>query len=325
MSAEHSHVPVGTGNERALLIALVLTTCFLIAEVIGGFLTGSLALISDAAHMFTDSAALAIALVAIKVGKRLADRRRTFGYYRFEILAATVNAILLFAVAVYIIFEAYQRLKNPSDIQSMGMLLIAIAGLCINLLSMRILSGRKDNSINMKGAYLEVWSDMLGSIGVIVGALVIGWTGWSWVDSVIAVAIGLWVLPRTWKLLSDSLNILLEGVPEGVDIITIEKATLGLPGVESVHDLHVWAISSGKVCLTMHVVSNEKDSSFVASIQSMLTEKFDIHHTTIQVEQKPCEQADGVHFSRPPWPGPRAAVLRTDAARQAAQTHRRRP
>lgn len=294
MSKDHSHVPAGAGNERALLIALLLTTCFLIAEVIGGFITGSLALISDAAHMFTDSAALAIALVAIKVGKRVADRKRTFGYYRFEILAATVNAILLFAVAIYIIFEAYQRLKNPSEIQSMGMLLVAIAGLCVNLVSMRILSGGKENTINMKGAYLEVWSDMLGSIGVIIGALLIRWTGWGWIDSVIAVAIGLWVLPRTWKLLRDSLNILLEGVPEGVDITMIEKATLDLPGVEGVHDLHVWEISSGKISLTMHVVS-KRDSSLLASIQSMLTDKFDIHHSTIQLEREPCKQAGGNH------------------------------
>ncbi|CAL60736.1 Cobalt-zinc-cadmium resistance protein CzcD [Herminiimonas arsenicoxydans] len=295
MSTEHSHVAAGTGNERALLIALALTSCFLIAEVIGGFITGSLALISDAAHMFTDSAALAIALVAIKVGKRLANKKRTFGYYRFEILAAAVNAILLFAVAIYIIFEAYQRFKNPPEIQSMGMLAIAIAGLCINLISMRILSGGKDNSINMKGAYLEVWSDMLGSIGVIVGALVIGWTGWSWVDSVIAVAIGLWVLPRTWKLLSDSLNILLEGVPEGTDLTAIEQATLALPGVKSIHDLHVWAISSGKVSLTMHVISEENANVLLKAIQLMLIEKFEIHHTTIQLEQQACTQASEVH------------------------------
>ena len=198
--------------------ALGLTFGFLLAEVIGGVVTGSLALISDAAHMFTDAAALAIALAAIRIARRPADVRRTYGYHRFEILAAAFNALLLFAVALYILFEAYQRFRNPPEIQSTGMLVIASLGLVVNLISIRLLSGGKDSSLNVKGAYLEVWSDLLGSLGVIAGALVIRFTGWAWVDTLIAVAIGFWVLPRTWVLLKDSLNILLEGVPEGIDV-----------------------------------------------------------------------------------------------------------
>jgi cobalt-zinc-cadmium efflux system protein len=237
--AGHSHVPPGEGNERAFLIALGLTTTFLIAEIIGGLLTSSLALLSDAAHMFTDTAALAIALAAIRIGKRPADRQRTFGYYRYEILAASVNAVLLFGVALYILYEAYLRLKNPPEIQSIGMMAIAALGLVVNLISMKVLSGGKNNSLNMRGAYLEVWSDMLGSIGVIAGALLIAWTGWAWIDSVVAIAIRLWVLPRTWTLLKASTNVLLEGVPEGVAIADIEAALLQIPGVHAVHDLHV--------------------------------------------------------------------------------------
>jgi cobalt-zinc-cadmium efflux system protein len=298
MGAGHSHgVPDGK-NEKRLLLALLLTTGFLVAEVVGGILAGSLALISDAAHMFTDSAALAIALAAVRIGKRPADTSRTYGYYRFEILAAALNAILLFLVAIYIVYEAYQRFRAPAEIESTSMLAIAAVGLIVNLISMRVLSAGKDDSMNIKGAYLEVWSDMLGSAGVIVAALVIKWTGWTWVDSAVAVAIGLWVLPRTWILLKDSLNILLEGVPEGVGVRDINEALRGLPGVAPVHDLHVWAISSGKVSLTAHVVRRADQSDVEAllqTIRSMLSERYEIHHVTIQIEARPCDLAADVH------------------------------
>ena len=300
MSAGHSHAVPGSNNERALWIALVLTTLFLIAEVVAGIWTNSLALISDAAHMFTDSAALAIALLAIRIGKRAVDARRTFGYARFEILAAAFNAILLFLVALYILYEAWVRLSQPLEIQSNGMLLVAVLGLIVNLISMRLLSTGKDHSLNLKGAYLEVWSDMLGSIGVIAGALIIRWTGWSWVDSVVAVGIGLWVLPRTWVLLKESLHILLEGVPEGIDLAAVEQVILDCPQVLSVHDLHVWAISSGKTSLTAHVVFNagdpqQRQNVLLAAVRARLAERFDIHHSTIQLEDTPCEQAQGAH------------------------------
>ena len=172
MSTSHTHGIPSTENERALRFALALTGCFLIAEVIGGVLTGSLALISDAAHMLTDTAALAIALAAIRVARRPADRRRTYGYHRFEILAAAFNAMLLFAVALYILVEAYRRFTSPPEIHSVGMLVVASIGLIVNLISIRLLSGGQSNSLNVKGAYLEVWSDLLGSVGVIVGAVV---------------------------------------------------------------------------------------------------------------------------------------------------------
>ncbi|WP_050465729.1 cation diffusion facilitator family transporter [Herbaspirillum autotrophicum] len=300
MSAGHSHAVPGSNNERALWIALVLTTLFLVAEVVAGIWTNSLALISDAAHMFTDSAALAIALLAIRIGKRAVDARRTFGYARFEILAAAFNAILLFLVALYILYEAWVRLSQPLEIQSNGMLVVAVLGLIVNLISMRLLSTGKDHSLNLKGAYLEVWSDMLGSIGVIAGALIIRWTGWSWVDSVVAVGIGLWVLPRTWMLLKESLHILLEGVPEGIDLAVVEQAILACPQVLSVHDLHVWAISSGKTSLTAHVVFSiserqQSQSALLVAIRAALAERFDIHHSTIQLEDTPCEQAQGAH------------------------------
>lgn len=294
----HSHAPaeIEPGKERPLWIALVLTSTFLVAEVIGGIVTGSLALISDAAHMFTDAAALAIALAAIRVGRRVADAKRTFGYHRFEILAAAFNALLLFGVAIYILFEAYQRIKSPPTIESTGMLVIATLGLVINLVSMKLLEAGKDGSLNVKGAYLEVWSDMLGSLGVIVGAIVIRFTGWAWVDSAIAVLIGLWVLPRTWVLLRDSVNILLEGVPSGIDLTQVRQALAAVPRVDSVHDLHLWSLTSGKTSLSAHLVSAKGNADEITrTATKMLEDKFGLHHTTLQVEKVPCKMASGDH------------------------------
>lgn len=300
MSSAHSHAPAlgkpGAPHQRSLWIALALTSSFMVAEVIGGVLTGSLALISDAAHMFTDTAALAIALAAMQIAKRPVDARRTFGYHRFEILAAAFNALLLFGVALYILFEAWQRFSAPPSVDSVPMLVVASVGLVVNMISMRLLASGKDGSLNVKGAYLEVWSDMLGSLGVIVGAIVIWLTGWTWIDTVIAVAIGLWVLPRTWVLLRASINILLEGVPEGVDVAVVEKTLLSLEGVDSIHDLHVWAISSGKTSLSVHLVSRKGDLEVLTqTVASAMAKDFDIHHITVQVERVACSQADGDH------------------------------
>ncbi|MEX5539983.1 cation diffusion facilitator family transporter [Pseudomonas poae] len=287
MSAGHQHAQVRAGHERKLWIALCLTSSFMIAEVIGAFVTGSLALLSDAAHMMTDALALAIALVAIQVAKRAADRKRTFGYARFEILAAAFNALLLFAVAFYILYEAWQRLRAPAEIQSTGMLVIALLGLIVNLVSMRLLSSASDESLNVKGAYLEVWSDMLGSIGVIIAALVIMFTGWGWVDSVVAAAIGFWVLPRTWTLLKESMNVLLQGVPHGIDIDQVEQGIRRVPGVEDVHDLHIWALTSGKNVLSAHLVAaptSGSEQQILSLVTQLLHEQFDISHVTLQVE-----------------------------------------
>jgi cobalt-zinc-cadmium efflux system protein len=300
MSSGHSHAPTpgkpGAPHQRSLWIALALTSSFMVAEVIGGVITGSLALISDAAHMFTDTAALAIALAAMQIAKRPVDARRTFGYHRFEILAAAFNALLLFGVALYILFEAWERFSAPPSVDSVPMLIVASVGLAVNMISMRLLASGKDGSLNVKGAYLEVWSDMLGSLGVIVGAIVIWLTGWTWIDTLIAVAIGLWVLPRTWTLLRASVNILLEGVPDGVDIAIIEKALLSLEGVESIHDLHVWAISSGKTSLSVHMVSPKGDPEAVTrAVAATMAKDFEIHHITVQVERVACSQANGDH------------------------------
>lgn len=269
--------------------ALALTATFLVVEVVAGFLTNSLALISDAAHMLTDSAGLAVALVAIQIAKRPADRKRTFGYFRFEILAAAFNAVLLILVAVYILIEASRRFVDPAEVQSIPMLLVACVGLAVNFVALKLLAQGKDESLNVKGAYLEVWSDLIGSAGVITAAAIIYISGWSWIDPLVAVAIGLWVVPRTWSLLKESVNILLQGVPGELKLDEIEAALLADHKVESVHSLHVWALTSGKNVLSAHIVTGDDATAFVElrkRIETMLHARFEITHTTIQVEDK---------------------------------------
>ena len=222
--------------------ALALTSIYLVAEVIGGFVFNSLALLSDAAHMMTDVAALVIALMAIRLGGKSPDDKRTFGYRRFEILAAAFNAVLLFGIAIYIFVEAIKRFTAPQEVQSWGMMIVAAIGLVVNLISMRLLTAGKDASFNVKGAYLEVWADMIGSIGVILGALAIRFTGFTWIDAIVAVAIGLWVLPRTWILLRDTTNVLLEGVPGGLKLGEVRAAIGEVSGVAGLHDENGGAI-----------------------------------------------------------------------------------
>lgn len=300
--AGHSHGAGGHNhaagaNSRMLSIALALTATFLVAEVVGAIVFNSLALLSDAAHMLTDVAALAIALLAIKVGQRAPDDRRTFGYKRFEILAAAFNALLLFAVAIYVLVEAIGRFRSPEAVESTGMLVVAIIGLIVNLISMRLLTAGKDASLNVKGAYLEVWADMLGSIGVIAGALTIRFTGWTWVDPMVAIGIGLWVLPRTWVLLRDTTNVLLEGVPGGLKLPEVRAAIAAVPGVSGVHDLHVWSMATDDVSCTAHVelVDGSSAEEVRKLVATALDERFAIQHCTIQTEQEACDGPDRLH------------------------------
>lgn len=286
----HSHAPKVAGNERRLLIALGLTAGFLVVEVVGGILTQSLALLSDAAHMFTDVTALAIALAAVRVARRPVDDRRSYGYQRFEILAAAFNALLLFAVAAYILYEAWQRFRTPAEVNAGGMLAIAAVGLVVNFVSLKLLSAGRDESLNVKGAYLEVWSDMLGSAGVMVAAIAIHFTGWRWLDPLVAVAIGLWVLPRTWLLLKESLHILLEGTPAGISVKDITEGMQATTGVVAIHDLHVWTLTSGNHVLTAHVVVEGMTDrqALLESLSKDLRERFKLTHTTLQLESEAC-------------------------------------
>lgn len=295
MAHEHTTAALPEGRLR---LALALTGTYLLAELVGGLVFGSLALLSDAAHMFTDVMGLVIALIAIRFGKRPADARRTFGYRRAEILAAALNASILFVVAGYILFEAYRRFREPVEVQSLPMLLVAVGGLVINLVATRLLAGGSGESLNVRGAYLEVLADLLGSVAVIAGAVVIAITGWNWVDPLLGALIGLWVLPRTWTLLSQSLNILLEGVPEGVEIAHLQADLEALPGVREAHDLHVWALTQGENALSVHLVADAPDLGLVAQAREV-ARRHGVEHVTVQIETPQMHEAEA--HAHPRW------------------------
>lgn len=305
MSTGHHHTYNTTSNEKALWFTLGLTITVMMAEIIGGYLTNSLALLSDAAHMFTDIAALLLSLIGIHIGKRPADHKRTFGYYRFEILFTTFNASILFIVAFFILYEACQRFFAPPEVHSSGMLMIALIGLLANIIGMRLLHAGSKEHLGMEGAYLEVWSDMISSLGVIIAALIIKFTGWWLADPILAVLIGIWILPRTWILLKRSINILLEGVPEGIELHDIHEAIIKVPGVKNVHDLHIWTIGSNQVSLTAHLLIDSEihtSQQALESITKLLDEQFHITHSTIQIELINCQPGDpncGLHLKPP--------------------------
>lgn len=291
----HDHT--AGASVRALCWALLLSGLVLAVELAGAFLFNSLALLSDAAHMATDVAALGIALLAIRIGTRAADDRRTFGYKRLEILAAAFNALLMFAAAFYVLFEAIVRFRQPEPIAAGGMMAIALIGLIANLAAMRILAGGRAHNLAMKGAYLEVWADAIGSIGVIAAAILIRLTGWLWLDPAAAVGIALWILPRTWSLLRDTTNVLLEGVPSGIDLGEIRRAIGAQPGVRDVHDLHVWSMSTSAINGTVHVgIDDGADGEAVRrAVASLLDRRFGIGHATIQTERVACAEDERPH------------------------------
>ena len=295
MSAGHDHGLSEMKHEKPLWWAFGMTAVFLVAEIVGGILTNSLALLSDAAHMGTDALALGISLFAVRMSRRPADAKRSYGYARMEALGALVNGGMLFVVAGYILWEAVARFSHPPEVASTGMLVVAILGLVVNVIAMRLLKAASGESLNVKGAYLEVWADMLGSVGVIVGAIIIQVTGFALVDPIVAVLIGLWVLPRTWLLLRDAVHILMQGVPDGMDLEKVRSAILSVSGVAEVHDLHVWSLGSKEPILTAHIIQqSESDNAddVRASVSARLNEQFEIRKATLQVEKSSqCSQS----------------------------------
>jgi cobalt-zinc-cadmium efflux system protein len=294
---DHGHDHTAGAAPRALAIALALTAGFLLVEIVGAWWFSSLALLSDAAHMFTDCAALAIALAAARIGQLPPDTRRTFGYRRFEVLAAAFNATLLVLAAAWIFYESIRRLISPAEVEPLGMLVVAALGLIVNLIGMRVLTGQQNDSLNMKGAYLELWADALGSVGVIAGAVLIWLTGFGWIDPVVAIAIALWVLPRTWSLLSNATHILMQGVPRGTDLPAIRAQIAGVAGVAGVHDLHVWSVAGDDVSLTAHVVlgPGAAHETVRKLATTALEGRFGIRHVTLQTEDTPCDAGAHLH------------------------------
>lgn len=278
----------GAKHAKRLAWALAMTATYMIAEVIGGLVTGSLALLADAAHMLTDVGGLALALLAIRFAAREAPPQRTFGYLRMEVLSALANAVVLLLLTVYILYEAYQRFQSPPEVLSGPMLIVAAIGLAVNLVSMWLLSSGSSESLNVKGAYFEVLSDMLGSIGVIVAALLMMWKGWVLADPIIGAGIGLFIVPRTWSLLSQVTHILMEGTPPNVDTAAIEKKLLAIPGTVAVHDLHVWTVTSGFDAMSCHLVVADMSAGREAlrEARNLMKAEYGIEHTTIQIEDE---------------------------------------
>jgi cobalt-zinc-cadmium efflux system protein len=276
------------GSKRALRLVLVLTTAFLVAEVVGGIVADSLALLADAGHMLSDALSLGVALFAAWLAGRPGGPSRTFGFRRAEILAALLNGVTLVAISIWIFVEAGMRFSDPPDVEAGLMLAIAIGGLLINLVSARILYGHSGESLNVSAAFRHVIADLLGSVGVIVAALVILATGWDYADPAISIGIGVLILGSSWSILRDSVQILLEGSPPGTDVEQVGMAMAAVPGVKEVHDLHVWTITSGFPALAAHVLV-DRDTDCHATrrdLERMLEARFGLGHTTLQVDHE---------------------------------------
>ncbi len=282
----HDHGSHRSKNQKRLAITLLAVAGYMVAEVIGGLATNSLALLADAAHMLSDVGALALSLFALWIARRPARSSHTYGYYRTEILAALVNGATLVLVAIYIFVEAYERLGEPPEVQGGLMAAIAVGGLAVNLLGLWILNGGRGESLNMEGAWLHVLTDALGSVGAIVAGVLIWLGGWNWIDPLVSVAIGLLVLYSSWSLLRESVSVLMEGAPGHLDVDEVRDALQTIPGVVAVHDLHVWTVTSGIVALSAHVSTGEPTAPrpLLEQIRETLHERFAINHVTIQLE-----------------------------------------
>jgi cobalt-zinc-cadmium efflux system protein len=287
--ASHAHAHHAHGSRGVLVRALVLTGGFMVVEAAAAAWSRSLALAADAAHMLTDVGALALALFAVWIAGRPPTPAKSYGYYRVEILAATVNALVLFVVAGGILYGAYRRLREPLEVEGGVMLAVAALGLVVNLVAAWQLRPAAGRSINVKAAYLEVWSDALSSVGVMGAGVVVVTTGWHVADPLVSAAIALVIVPRTWRLLVQAVNVLLEGTPAHLSLEEVEAAIVEVPGVRRVHDLHVWALTSGREAMSAHVVVDDlRDGErLLQTLHEVLHTRFGVEHTTIQLDPEP--------------------------------------
>jgi cobalt-zinc-cadmium efflux system protein len=270
---------------------LALTGCYMLVQVLTGLFTGSLAMLADAGHMMGDIGALLLALFALWFSSKPATPDKTYGYYRTEILAGFLTALVLVGISIFILYESYQRINNPPTVMAAPVLFVACIGLIINLFSLKLLKKDAASSVNMKAAYLEVLGDSLATIGVIASSCIILATRWYLADPIVSAVIGLAILPRTWILLSECVNILMEGAPGHVDLSKLRKTMLGVPGVIDVHDIHVWTITSGLDAMSGHVTidKNAPAETVLTEVTRIMNDDFGLHHTTVQVEQIECK------------------------------------
>ncbi|MEE3236400.1 MAG: cation diffusion facilitator family transporter [Pseudomonadota bacterium] len=289
MGYSHSH---GSNNVKRVQIALVLTGTFMVVEVIGGIISGSLALLADAGHMLTDTMALALAAFAFRVSSRPADERRSYGYQRVQIIAAFVNGLSLLGIVGWILFEAVMRLIDPPDVIGRTMLIVASAGLLVNIFAFVVLHGGDQDNLNIRGAALHVLGDLLGSVAAIIAALVVIRTGWMPIDPILSVLVAMLILRSAWQLVRRSAHILLEGAPEWLDVDEMqEKIIARVPEVSEIHHVHVWGLTPQHLMLTMHVVLPEKvvePTPVVRRVKAVLMSDFGIDHSTIEAEYGDC-------------------------------------
>ncbi len=287
---EHDHNHSHSANKKTLIISLVIIAAYMVIEIVGGLITNSLALLADAGHMLSDAISLFIALMAFTFSSKVADYGKTYGYKRFEILAAVINGATLILISGYIIYEAIERFQNPSEIASGGMLTIAFIGLLVNVLVAWIMMRGADvkENLNMRGAYLHVISDMLGSVGAIIAALLIMFFGWGWADPLASVIVSVLVFRSGYLVTKSSVHILMEGTPNNVEVEKVTEKILNAEGINGIHDLHIWTITSGLNALTCHAVVNEKmtieESEMILRKIEHDLEHLNIHHVTIQLE-----------------------------------------
>jgi cobalt-zinc-cadmium efflux system protein len=294
--AHHTHGRASR-NRRRLSVVLLLTAAYMIVEALGGWWTGSLALLADAGHMLADVAALALALLAVWFGARPATARKTFGYYRLEILAALTNGVALVVIALFIFYEAYLRWSTPPEVRSGAMMLIASGGLVANLSCAWLLHADHEEDLNMHGAWLHMMGDVLGSIGALIAGALMALYGWYIADPAFSIVISLLIVWSSWRLIRESTNILLEGTPAHINLAAVEDAILETEGVADVHDLHIWTITSGREALSAHVIHAETISQpeLLKELRAKLHDRFGVDHLTIQMET-PTSEDDAFHF-----------------------------
>ncbi|ASK61227.1 cation-efflux pump [Virgibacillus phasianinus] len=299
MGHDHGHDHTHGANKKALLVSFIITTAYMIIEAIGGFVTNSLALLSDAGHMLSDSVSLGVGVLAFVMGEKVASYSKTYGYKRFEILAALFNGVTLTIIAIYIFYEAFQRFANPPEVASTGMLTIAIIGLIVNLtVAWILMRGDTKENLNLRAAFLHVLGDLLGSVGAIIAALLIMFFNWGWADPLASLIVAILVLISGWRVSKDAIHVLMEGTPKNVDLDDIIQTMEKVQGILGIHDLHVWSITSGQNALSCHAVVDGKlsihDSQrLLQSIEKTLEEK-GIGHVTIQMENEEHQHDDSL-------------------------------
>jgi cobalt-zinc-cadmium efflux system protein len=292
---EHAHGLnlAAAGGRRGLLIALSITVLMMVAELVGGFIANSLALLSDAGHMLTDNLALLMSFFAMKFAAMPATDRRTFGFYRLEILAALINGVILVLISLYIVYEAYLRIQHPQPVQGTLMLVVAIIGLVANIIGAVVLTKHSHTNLNLRGAYLHIIGDALSSVGVVVGGIIILLTGWYLIDPILSILISFVIIYGAWALVKESVSILLESVPAHVDVDVVAAEITKLAGVREAYHIHAWTITSGVYAMSAHVIIDDqlvsRSRELLEDIRTMLADKFRIHHSTIQLE---CERCD---------------------------------